>query len=170
MKLLASISLFAVASLAAKYPAGTNCHSNLECNDNCLDGKWTITNVQGDYQLVCDPTKDDPTQYYVVYCHDKRTKDEDGKPIKVEPGFNTEGTKVACGKVGGVYCDSECYLSGKRSTQGDISSSWVNACKTEDSASDFITCVTASEAANHGYKCDVNTVFPNSKRDMVFRA
>ncbi|KAJ5741985.1 hypothetical protein N7533_011394 [Penicillium manginii] len=148
MKLLASISFFVVASLAAKYPAGTNCHSNLECNDNCLDGKWTITNVQGDYQLVCDPTKDDPTQYYAAYCERKRTTHSSGE-ITTEKGFNTEG---------------------KRSTQGDISQSWVNACNAEDSESDFITSVTASEAVSHGYGCDVNTVFPNSKRDMAFRA
>ncbi|CAI7642642.1 unnamed protein product [Penicillium manginii] len=161
MKLLSSISLFAVASLAAKYPAGTNCHSNLECNDNCLDGKWTITNVQGDYQLVCDPTKDDPTQYYAAFCYGKAKTDRDGETTFAE-GYNTEGTKAECSKVGGAYW--------KRSTQGDVSNSWAKACEAEKSSNNFRTFVTASEAASHGYKCDVKTVFPSSKRDMAFRA
>jgi hypothetical protein len=160
MKLLTLIFLFTVTSLAAKYPAGTNCHTNTECNDNCQDGTWTIMNVQGDYQLVCDPAKDDLTQYYSAYCHKPRSQRFD----------DIRGTKVVCNKVGGIYYDRHCFFTGKRSAQGDTSSTWTDACRAQELAARFNTHVTARDAATEGYSCDVDKIFPQEKQDFVVQA
>ena len=159
MKLLASVvSLFAVASLADKYPPGTNCHTNRECNNQCLDGTWTIMQVQGDYQLVCDPTAANPTQYYGAAC-------------VTDNRYDPEGGKRACDKTGGSFCDNKCYFSGKRTAQDDLSGSWIKACEAEASEYGFFeTYVSASAAARFGYNCDVSKIFPNEKRDFAFQA
>ncbi|CAI7592886.1 unnamed protein product [Penicillium pancosmium] len=148
MKLLASISLFAVAALAVTYPAGTNCHTNTECNNNCLDGSWTIMNVDGDYQLVCDPTKGDPTQYYRAQCYVRNIGSYRGEDLDAALTRSGEASKATCDKSGG----------------------WEKACGAQKSGTSIQTFVTASEAAFSGTKCDANTVFPNVKRDIAFEA
>ncbi|KAJ5750603.1 hypothetical protein N7533_007631 [Penicillium manginii] len=70
----AIISLFAAATMAEQYAAGTNCHTNTECNANCMDGTWTIQ------------------QYYTANCvpQNGRYQPSDPKQIK------------ACETVGGL--------------------------------------------------------------------
>lgn len=114
--------------------------------------------VQGDYQLVCDPTAANPTQYYVAACK---------KYGETDP----EGAKGACDRIGGSFCDNLCFFSGKRRAQGDLSDSWEKACEAEGSEKAFFeTYVSASAAATAGYNCDVSKVFPNEKRDFAFQA
>jgi hypothetical protein len=167
MKLLGSVvALFAVASLAAKLPAGTNCHTNKECNNQCMGGSWTIMQVDGDYQLVCDPNGQDTTQYYAATCLALSDKIADFGPDEVT-------TKPACEKLGKQYCGDYCFFTGKRSGEEEVAASWKKACKAQGSIKvSFNTFVSAESAAAMAYRssCHASDVFGSKKRDVAFQA
>ena len=44
---------------ADKLPIGAACDTNINCNNNCLDGRWTIASRDGADVFVCDPKNTD---------------------------------------------------------------------------------------------------------------
>jgi hypothetical protein len=150
MKLLGSIiPLFAVATLAQKYTAGTNCHTNTECDANCLDGRWTIMQNDGDYSLVCDPSAENPTQYYAANCVLR------SRPYQHE---DTQQTKT-CDAVGGTICNRACLFSGERSGEQELEKKYSDACLTDKRFKPiFYTYVTA-DAAKNAVGCTDSAVF-----------
>jgi hypothetical protein len=115
--LITALALLASTAFAAKYESGTICHSNVECNDNCINGQWTVAEKDGGYVFVCDPGVTNPVQWYAQACVYERER------------FPAESsTKKACDEVGGEICGSACMASGKRSEDGDLRGKWYNAC------------------------------------------
>jgi hypothetical protein len=115
--LITALALLASTAFAAKYEAGTICHSNVECNNNCINGQWTVAETDGGYVFVCDPSVANPVQWYALTCKYER----EAYPAE-------SGTKKACDEVGGEVCGGTCITSGKRSEDGDLRSKWFDAC------------------------------------------
>jgi hypothetical protein len=123
MKLLiTAVAIFASSTLAAKYAAGTICHSNIECERNCLDKQYTIVNEDGGYVFACDSNIADPVQWYNLDCRSFGSH-------QVEEGV----LEAACKKAGGEFCTYTCVLSGKRSVDQDNRAKWARACGKESS-------------------------------------
>jgi hypothetical protein len=124
------IPLFAATSLtAAKYPAGTICHTNVECNQHCINSKWTVTRMQDDYNLVCDPNTKDPAEYFAARCQERDPLNH-GYSTGSTPGSEREdSTKLACEAIDGKLCGGySCRFDSKRSTEDDWRSKWEKAC------------------------------------------
>jgi hypothetical protein len=115
--LISAMAIFASTALAAKYAAGTICHSNIECEKNCLDEQYTIVNDDGGYVFVCDSSVADPVQWYILRCASYGTR-------IVDPDV----TKAACKKVDGESCATTCILSGKRSIDEENRKKWIGDC------------------------------------------
>ena len=124
--LIAAMALFASSTLAAKYEAGTICHSNVECEQNCIDKQYTIANVDGGYVFVCDPGVSNPTAWYTLSCTSRNE-------ILEGP------TTTACEKIGGQMCEYECALSGKRSEDEDNRKKWSASCPPSEESSEGLT-------------------------------
>jgi hypothetical protein len=120
--LLPAMAIFASTALAAKYEAGTICHTNIECENNCLDKQYTIVNEDGGYVFVCDPGVADPLQWYNAIC-------KSGQNDRFEKGT----TEAMCKTNGGQFCKYTCVLSGKRSVDGDNRDKWYDACGLDQS-------------------------------------
>lgn len=123
------VTLFTFMSTAAAvYKAGTPCYTNVECNQNCIDKKWTIQNIDSDYVLVCDPKGVDPVLYHYAQC---RTVAD---PYGVTPDL--ESTRKTCAAVGGKFCnkDAICSFNGKRSAETASRQKWNTSCKSNLSA------------------------------------
>jgi hypothetical protein len=118
-----TIALLPPLTLAAKYPPGTACRTNTECNDNCIDKQWTIANRNDVYIFVCDPSLTDPTGYFVGQCRSHAL----GLPLSPLV-YNVEKTASACSDVGGQFCDEGCVITGKESTATEARSTWLEAC------------------------------------------
>jgi hypothetical protein len=115
--LIPAIAIFASTAFAAKYAAGTICHSNIECEQNCLNKQYTIVNDDGGYVFVCDPGVADPMQWYNLGC------------ITIGSNkFNKGATEAACKTVGGESCAYSCILSGKRSVDQENRGKWTIGC------------------------------------------
>lgn len=124
--LITAVALLASSALAANYAAGTICHSNVECNKNCLDAQFTVAEQDGGYVFVCDPSIGNPTQWYNLKCKE---------PGSVQNGDKTvvEATADACDSIGGVICSVYyCVISGKRSSDGDLRKAFSDACQAAD--------------------------------------
>jgi hypothetical protein len=118
MQPITILALLAGSALAAA--PGSVCKTNVECNANCIDSKWTIAaQTDGSYKLVCDPTISDGTQHYSSTCNKFN-------------GFGAEydkaATASACTKVGGLSCANGCVSSGKKSGEIAFRASWSIAC------------------------------------------
>jgi hypothetical protein len=114
--LIAAAALLASSTLAAKYEAGTICHSNVECEQNCIGKQYTIVNEDGGYVFVCDPGVANPTGWYSLSC------------TSGEGYYFEEATAAACKEVGGQSCKYSCALSGKRSEDEDNRKKWSGSC------------------------------------------
>jgi hypothetical protein len=121
--LVPTLAIFASSALAAKYAAGDLCHSNVECNKNCLDAQFTVAEQDGGYVFVCDPKVADATQWYGMRCI--YTDFSRAFPIQT---IDKDVTASACKTVGGQVCGPSCVLSGKRSVDGETRSKWKQAC------------------------------------------
>jgi hypothetical protein len=119
--LIAAAAIFASTALAAKYAAGTNCHSNVECNKNCINGQFAIVNLEGGYIFACDPDVPDPTDWYHLTCQPAPDNDVGG-------GSAQAATEAACDQLGGQFCRRDCILSGKRSADQDNRAKWRQTC------------------------------------------
>lgn len=122
MKLITTttIALFSTLALADKYAAGTACHSSVECNTNCLNSQWTLSNPTiGGYAFVCDPDLADGTLYYKATC------DLISLTIQVN---DREKTTSACTSLGGTSCQFGCVVSGSSRTPDVTAASWKQAC------------------------------------------
>jgi hypothetical protein len=115
--LISAVALFASSTLAAKYEAGTICHSNVECEKNCLDKQYTIVNEDGGYVFVCDPGLADPVQWYSMSCRSAETGTVDKAAME-----------AVCKKVDGEPCGYSCILSGKRSADEENRTKWTGSC------------------------------------------
>jgi hypothetical protein len=120
---LTATAIFASSALAAKYPAGTNCHSNVECNNNCVNSEFTIINLDGGYIFACDANSPNPTQWYSLGC--KTRYDPRGES---DGDTDEEVTDAACEAVGGLNCYSRCVMSSKRSADEDLRKEWQDNC------------------------------------------
>lgn len=123
MKLSIAITALASSALVgAKYVPGAKCNTNIECNNNCLGGRWT-TVPDGDSGrdiFACDPTTPNPLQWYLGFCFAPR-----GRGIQ-----STAFVAAACNEVNSTYCGgSQCVLSGLRSQDAETESKWTEACK-----------------------------------------
>jgi hypothetical protein len=130
MQPLTILALLA-SSAFAFYTPGTTCKDNIDCNNNCEGGQWTIAaNSGGSYQFICVPAIPDesgPKQYYSSVC---------GKYISVGPLIGSgeillqdeAATASACKSVGGVFCRS-CVSSGVISKERSFRESWYELCK-----------------------------------------
>lgn len=85
--------------------------------------------VQGDYQLVCDPNASDPMQYYEASCVVELSGDNSPGRLTI---YSNKATKAACEAQKGVFCSFSCLFSGKRSVEEDISTKWTDNCRTND--------------------------------------
>jgi hypothetical protein len=113
---LAISTVFTSTALAAKFEAGALCHSNRECEANCVDGQFTFAQQDGGSVFVCDSGVTDPVQWYQLAC------------VYEERFPSKSGTKEACDVVGGKICGSVCIASGKRSEDEEVHIKWANAC------------------------------------------
>jgi len=116
--LVAAAMIFASTALAAKYAAGTNCHSNIECEDNCVDRQFGIVTLDGGYIFACDPNVDDPTDWYTLECLSFRNDDDTTEAV----------TQAACEELDGQFCQRYCVLSGKRSLDEENRAKWDQTC------------------------------------------
>lgn len=114
--LIAAVTLLASTAFAAgKYEAGTICHSNIECEKNCIDKQYTVAEQDGGFVFACDPSVADPTQWYKFYCGDFE-------------GVKVELTEAACKKFEGQMCANQCVLSGKRGKDEVNREKWKKEC------------------------------------------
>lgn len=123
--LITAVALLASSALAAKYAAGTNCHSNIECENNCLDRQYTIVNEDGGYIFACDPGVADSTQWYSAECWTTEEAD------RFSERSDEKATQAACEAVGGTFCTIHCVMSGKRVADEETRKSFRSACKTD---------------------------------------
>ncbi|CAI7664262.1 unnamed protein product [Penicillium manginii] len=128
----AIISLFAAATMAEQYAAGTNCHTNTECNANCMDGTWTIQQVGGDYNL-----------YYTANCvpQNGRYQPSDPKQIK------------ACETVGGTISSRTCLV--RRTWKRKYN----DACYANMFYKSIFAAYVTADAAKDAVGCKDDTVF-----------
>jgi hypothetical protein len=118
MQPLTILALLVGSALAAA--PGSVCNTNVECNANCINSKWTIAaQTDGSYRFVCYPTISDETQYYSSTCNKLNIFD---RP------YDKEATGVACAKVGGILCTTACVSSGEITSEIDFRNSWDSAC------------------------------------------
>ena len=122
MKLIIAIALLCKLALA-KYSPGSACNTNIECNENCIDSQWTLSEQSGTYAFVCDPSVADPAQYFKADC-------QKAAPIigALLFEYDAETTRVACDKVGGRNCRRGCVITGSTSTADQARDSWGSAC------------------------------------------
>lgn len=116
--LITTVALLASSTLAAQYAAGTNCHSNVECEKNCVDKQYTIVNEDGGYIFACDSGVADPTEWYNLRCETSIDM------VRV----SLEATTAACEQAGGQVCSQVCVLSDKRSVDEDNRNKWTGSC------------------------------------------
>lgn len=106
-------------------PPDTACHTNVECNQKCQDGRWTIAKQANEYIFVCDPKAVDSAQSYLAQCN---------RAVGVGITVATPSiaiTDAACTDIGGKFCNSvepECVVSGKRSAEKQSRDAWGAAC------------------------------------------
>ncbi|KAM0717330.1 hypothetical protein Q7P37_007182 [Cladosporium fusiforme] len=119
MRLSKAILIFTSSTLVtAKSTPGTKCRTNSDCNQNCLDGKWTIIPDYNDTSrsvFACDPLHADPVQYTTGSCHGRNLRDGGPKA-------------AACEAVGGTNCKFRCVMSGTLSTKDVIEREWAAQC------------------------------------------
>jgi len=120
--IIAGFAIFASSTLAAKYAAGDICHSNTECEKNCVDKQYTVAEQDGGFVFVCDPSVANPVQWYAMAC----TEIGSGRgpqPYK----FNAEKTETACKSIGGQACGS-CVVSAERGEDENLRGKWLDNC------------------------------------------
>jgi hypothetical protein len=118
MRSFITLAFLAGSALAAA--PGSVCNTNVECNADCINSKWTIAaQTDGSYKFVCDSTTQDATQYYSSACN---------KVIGFDTSYDEGATAKACAKVGGVSCASACVSSGMITSENTFRVSWSNAC------------------------------------------
>ena len=126
--LVTAAAIFASTTLAVKYAAGTNCHSNLECEANCIDKQYTVASENGGFIFACDSSVADPLDWYTLMC-----------------GSGSDAaTTAACAKIGGVECSPSCVLTGKRSVDEDNRKKWAASC--DRGYAEIIVCKDEKEA------------------------
>ncbi|KAK3191736.1 hypothetical protein K4F52_002160 [Lecanicillium sp. MT-2017a] len=119
--LLPLLPLLATLCVAAKHGPGEICHNIKDCTDNCVDGIWTISTVDGTTALVCDAEDPDPTLYYGMRCALYSSGPEND-------GFNP-ATRDACTATGGKMCNDLCSLQGKRSNDAELRKKFQEGCR-----------------------------------------
>ena len=124
MKRLIAVILLSVSVLAAKYPAGAVCRTNVECDANCINKQWTVADRDDSYVLVCDPNVADPAEYFVGQCRSR----PEGFPILTPRSYDAGKTASACAKLGGQSCPKGRVISTTKSAYTDNYSSWQKAC------------------------------------------
>lgn len=119
MKLSDAIFIFTSSTLVtAKSAPGNKRRTNSDCNQNCLDGKWTIITDFNDTSrsvFACDPLHADPVQYTTGSCLGKTLRDEGPRA-------------AACEAVGGTNCKFRCVMNGRLSTKDVIEREWNAQC------------------------------------------
>jgi hypothetical protein len=128
---IAAFAIFASSALAVKYAAGDICHSNVECEANCLDKQYTVADQDGGFVFVCDPSIADPKQWYNMACLERDILQHGGMI------WHEELTKTACKSIGGQAC-SYCVVSAKRSEDEDLRNKWTKACNVGQKRSDKV--------------------------------
>jgi hypothetical protein len=119
---LAISTVFTSTALAAKFEAGALCHSNRECEANCVDGQFTFAQQDGGSVFVCDSGVANPVQWYGLVCE-----------LREEDYPAATATKDACKKLRGQDCGGVCILSGKRGDDADNRAKWMKECaRSED--------------------------------------
>jgi hypothetical protein len=141
--LITAAAIFASSALAAKYAAGDICHSNVECEENCIDKQYTVAEQNGGFVFVCDPGVGDPMQWYRLTCTSYDNSIDARYPV-----VNVDETRAACKTVGGTDCENSCLLSGKRSNDEELRSEWTKAC---GDISEAVVIVQADEEAAKEY-------------------
>ena len=122
MKLIIAIAFLTRLAFAQKYAAGDACHTNIECNNNCVNSQWTVANQDGEYALVCDPALIDTPQYYTTGCYSQSISG------LFASSYDPDDTRTACNKLAGQMCRLRCVLTGKKSTTDQVRNSWADAC------------------------------------------
>lgn len=130
---LTALLVLAASVSADKYQPGQACHTNGECNKNCLDSSWTVILVDGAPALVCDPDKDDTTEYFIINCE----KDLDK---------GRTATTAVCNKVKGQLCAEGCVVSGLHSRQAELRNQIQKACSDNRGSVHFFPEVTLANA------------------------
>jgi len=125
MKLTIAIEtlLSGLALAADKLPIGAACDTNVNCNNNCLDGRWTIANRGGADVFVCDPKNTDSPLYFRGQCI--RISTIAGFPIQ---SFGATKTATACNKLGGESCKYGCVITGSKLAPDASAAMWKQAC------------------------------------------
>ena len=144
MNLVIPIALLSGLALADKLPAGAACGTNVDCNDNCMDSRWTIADQDGAYVLVCDPNLDG-TLYDSATCRTGASE------------LTTDLTKTAtaCDKVGGRNCSIGCVVTQDARSPSVGRTAWKNACAELGTEGYFTTSVSISkEMAESFAGCD----------------
>jgi hypothetical protein len=123
--LVATVAIFASSTLAAKYAAGDPCHTNVECEENCLDKRYTVAEQDGGFVFVCDPSAADPMQWYIAECTGLNV----GGGLFPDYRLDQETTEANCKATsGGQTCNRRCLLKGKRTDDEDTRSAWAAGC------------------------------------------
>lgn len=128
-----AVAILTSTGFAAKFKAGTLCHSNRECEANCVNGQFTFALQDGGSVFVCDPAVNDPTQWYTMAC---AHSEQDG--VFQQIVTDNDITSSACTDVGGQICNYSCVVGGKRSADEDLRAKWREGCGKKNNPEIFV--------------------------------
>lgn len=146
MKLIITIAFLTRLAFAQKYAAGDACHTNIECNNNCVNSQWTVANQDGEYAFVCDPDLADGTLWWVGSCD---------KTILAAQVIDREKTASVCNDFCGALCRFGCAFSGSSRTPSDTIAAWEQGCADAGTQLNSITSGASEEDARMDAGCRI---------------
>lgn len=113
------IALLSRLAVAAIYPRGTACHTNIECNTKCANSEWTITAQDNEYGFACTQDATNPTLYYQGRCW---------RSLGLFTVLDTSAITKVCKTLDGFSCDLACITSGTSAVEEETRKAWQNGC------------------------------------------